>query len=95
MFVASWNCIPSTVVVILFTKSAVPICPPALEPNPQPLFGLFGSAIVTAAALTIVRKLIRSCTAGVAIATCASMIPVTIMVLNSDLTLRGEDAIEE
>jgi hypothetical protein len=79
LFVLTWKLIRSTELVMLFTRSAVPMPFPLPNPMPQPRFGLFGSPIVLATARTTVLRLIRSWTAGVARAAGARMTPVTSM----------------
>lgn len=81
LFVSTWNLILNTVVVILFTKSAVPMPLPLPKLKPQPRLGFFGSPIVPAAALMTVLRSVRSCTAGVATAAGARMMPVRSMVV--------------
>jgi hypothetical protein len=72
------------VLVTLLMRSAVPIWLPWLpEPKitiPNPLFGLFWSPIVFAAALTTVVRSTKSWVAGVAMTTGASMILLRSMV---------------
>lgn len=85
LFVSTSNLIPNTVFVMLFRRSAVPMPLPPPMLKPQPRFGLFVSPIVFAAALTTVLRLTRSCTAGVATAAGARMMPVTYIVVKSML----------
>jgi hypothetical protein len=87
MFVFTWNCILNTEFVMLLTKSAVPIPPPPRMLKPKPRFGLFGSPIVLAAALTIVLMSVRSWTAGVARAVGTRMMPLKSMLASSGWTL--------
>jgi len=83
LFVSISNLILSIVVVILFTRSAVPNSP--FVPKPQPRFGLFGSLIVPAAALMTVLRLARSWAAGVMARTeGARMMPLTNMVVRRE-----------
>lgn len=82
LFVSSCHLDLRIVVVMLLTRSAVPIWPPPpppppRKPKPQPLLGLFSAPIVFAAALMTALKSIRSWTAGVATAAGARIIAVT------------------
>ena len=78
LFVSIWNFDCKIVVVILLMRSAVLIWP-FLPKRPQPLFGLFKSPIVFAAALMTVLRFLRSSTAGVAMTAGARMMPVASM----------------
>jgi hypothetical protein len=69
LFVSSSNFSLSSDVVMLFTRSAVPMSPPLPVLKPQPRFGLLASPILLAAALMTVLISVRSCTAGGAAAT--------------------------
>ncbi len=80
--VSSWNFPLRMVLVMLLTRSAVPIWPlPPRRLKPKPRFGLFGSPIALAAALMTLLRSTRSCTAGVvAMAVGIKMMPVTSIV---------------
>lgn len=85
LFVSSCHFDLKIVVVILLTRSAVPIWPPLepSRPNPQPLLGLFSAPIVFAAALMTALRSAKSCTAGVATAAGARMMPVTYIAVKT------------